>query len=133
MDSKFISKYVKRMTKYMSNINPDWDKNDIEKIVRKMVKEQAMNPMVTLDNNYTGESRDTTLLSVFDWILVRKPIIAGNGTFYKNQNEAINPITLMLDEWADSRKAFKAEMFKVGETLGFDSHKYHDLDRNQLD
>ncbi len=132
MDSKFISKYVKRMTKYMSNINPDWDKNDIEKIVRKMIKEQAMNPEVTLDNNYTGESRDTTLLSVFDWILTRKPIIAGNGTFYKNQNEAINPITLMLDEWADSRKAFKAEMFKVGETLGFESHKYHDLDRNQL-
>ena len=54
MDSKFISKYVKRMTKYMSNINPDWDKNDIEKIVRKMIKEQAMNPEVTLDNNYTG-------------------------------------------------------------------------------
>ena len=38
MDSKFISKYVKRMTKYMSNINPDWDKNDIEKIVRKWLK-----------------------------------------------------------------------------------------------
>ena len=45
MDSKFISKYVKRMTKYMSNINPDWDKNDIEKVnayIKNIYKSQMM-------------------------------------------------------------------------------------------
>lgn len=131
-DSIFLNKYKKRMTKYMMEINPEWKKEDIEKIISKMIKENVMNPRVELDNNYTGESRETTLLSVFDWALERKPIIAGNGTFYKNQNEALNPIALMLDDWAASRSAYKKQMFKVGEKLGFESPEYQDLDRSQM-
>lgn len=131
VDSKFINKFVKKMTNVMLKINPDWDKNKVEKIIMNMIKEQAMNPRVEIDNNYTGENKETTLISVFDWILTRKPIIAGNGTFYKNQNEALNPIAKMLDEWAESRKKYKKQMFNVGENLGFDSFEYKDLDRNQ--
>ena len=131
-DSIFLNKYKKRMTKYIMEINPEWKKEDIEKIISKMIKENVMNPRVELDNNYTGESRETTLLSVFDWALERKPIIAGNGTFYKNQNEALNPIALMLDDWAASRSAYKKQMFKVGEKLGFESPEYQDLDRSQM-
>lgn len=130
-DSKFINKYKKRMVNIMKQINPDWDKEKIEKVVIEMLKEQTMNPRVDLDNNYTGEHKDTTLLSVFDWALERKPIIAGNGTFYKNQNESLNPITLMLDEWAKSRSDYKKEMFKIGETLGFDVYEYQEYDRLQ--
>lgn len=131
-DSIFLNKYKKRIVKYMCEINPEWKKDDVEKIVSKMIKERVMNPKVELDNNYTGESRETTLLSVFDWALERKPIIAGNGTFYKNQHEALNPIAKMLDAWAESRNSYKAQMFKVGEYMGFDNHQYQDLDRSQI-
>lgn len=131
INSTFIKKYVKHMTKIMMKTNPNWDKKDIENCIYEMIKEQAMNPRVEMDNNYTHENKDTTLISLFDWILDRKPIIAGNGTFYKNQNEALNPIRLMLDEWADSRKKFKKEMFAAGEELGFDSYEYQTLDRKQ--
>jgi len=86
------------------------------------------NPKVTLDNNYTGESRDTTLLSVFDWVLDRNPLIAGNGTFYKNQYEAMNPIAEMLDYFLKTRKKYKKEMFKIEDT---ESNEYKDLDRLQ--
>lgn len=129
-DSRFIDKYKKKMVKTMCQLNPEWDKKKVEKIVLKMIQEQAMNPRVELDNNYTGENKETTLISVFDWIIDRKPIIAGNGTFYKNQNEAYNPITMMLDDWAASRKNYKKQMFIVGEKEGFDSYHYAELDRN---
>jgi hypothetical protein len=130
-NSEFINKYIKRMTKVMLKLNPEWSEDDIKKIILKMIKEQGENPTVQLDNNYTGESHETTLISVFDWILSRKPLIAGNGTFYKNQNEALNPIRLMLDDWAASRKRFKNQMFVAGEKLGFDSYEYQTLDRKQ--
>ena len=129
--SEFIDIYVKRMTKIMLKLNPDWSKDKVKKIILEMIKEQGKNPRVQLDNNYTGESRETTLISVFDWVLSRNPIIAGNGTFYKNQNEALNPIRLMLDDWAASRKRFKKQMFIAGEKLGFDSYDYQTLDRKQ--
>lgn len=130
-DSLFVSKYIKRMTKLMCKTNPDWDEKDVKKIIQKMIVDQMENPRVVLDNNYTGESRDTTLLSTIDWALERKPIIAGNGTFYKNQHEAVNPCTVMLDEFADNRKAYKKEMFKIGEVLGFEAPEYSDADRRQ--
>lgn len=130
-DSKFIQNYKDRMTKIMLKTNPGWDKKDIEKVIMDMIKEQAMNPRVQLDNNFTGENRDTTLMSVFDWALERKPLIAGNGTFYKNQYEALNPISQMLENMAASRKSYKKEMFKVGEIYGFESAEYKDLDRKQ--
>lgn len=128
LDSKFIKKYKKEMVETMLQTNPSWNKKDIEKNIDRMIKDRFQNPTVILDNNYTGEKKETSLLAVFDWIIERKPIIAGNGTFYKNQNEAINPIAQMLDNFLITRKALKKEMFKIEDTS---SAKYKDLDRSQ--
>lgn len=128
-DSKYLNKYIKSMTDVMLQINPSWDKDKVKSVILDMIKDQACNPQVTLDNNYTGESRDTTLLSVFDWVLDRKPIICGNGTFYKNQYEAINPIAKMLEDFLSQRKAYKKKMFQVEDST---SPRYKDLDRQQI-
>ena len=125
-DSQFITLYKEEMLSNMKQINPDWDEDKMEKILDKMIKEKFVNPKVTLDNNYVGETRDTTLLSVFDWTLDRKPIIAGNGTFYKNQYEAMNPIAEMLDYFLKTRKKIKKAMFKIEDNT---SDEYKDLDR----
>lgn len=128
-DSKFIKKYKKDVIKVLKESMPDVDTEIIKDEVNKMIEENFMNPEVTLDNNYTGESRDTTLLSVLEWALERKPILCGNATFYKNQYEAMNPIAKMLEGFLTQRKAYKKKMFKVEDTS---SSKYKDLDRLQL-
>ena len=113
IDSQFISLYKEEMLRNMQQINPDWDEEKMESILDEMIKKNMVNPKVTLDNNYIGETRDTTLLSVFDWVLDRKPLIAGNGTFYKNQYEAMNPIAELLNYFLSTRKKLKKEMFKI--------------------
>lgn len=123
--SNFLKKYKKQMVETVSLSMPDVDKEDIEEIVDDMIRERLKNPRVVLDNNFTGESRDSTLLSVLDWTFDRKPIIAGNGTFYKNQYEAINPIAKMLEGFLSKRKAYKKAMFKIDDVT---SSKYRDLD-----
>lgn len=130
-DSIFIKKYRDKMVDIMLMTNPTWDKEDVKKIVMDTILKQFENPKVELDNNFTGEHTESTLLTVFDWILTRKPIIAGNGTFYKNQHEALNPVAKMLDDMADNRKLYKKDMFKAGEIYGEDSNEYKDLDRLQ--
>ena len=132
MDSKYLKKYKERMCQAMMQANPTWKKKDVEKIIERTIEERLENPTVTLDNNYTHEQKDSTLLSVLDWSLDRKPLIAGNGTFYKNQYEALNPTREMLDEWADNRKFFKKKMFQAGEMYGTNSREYNDNDRKQL-
>lgn len=126
--SVFLKKYKKHMLSVMKNIFPDIEEKYIEKSIDDLITENLCNPKVELDNNFTGENRKTTLLSVLDWILDRKPIIAGNGTFYKNQYEAINPIAKMLKDFLSQRKFFKKEMFKIEDIT---SYKYKDLDRSQ--
>lgn len=124
----FIEKYVDSMKDVMIKMNPDLDEDKIEKVIRDTIEKKIQNPIVTLDNNYTRESRDTNLLSVLNWVENKNPIIAGNGTFYRNQHIAMNPTAVMLDNFASQRKAYKKEMFSVENTS---SNEYKDLDRKQ--
>lgn len=128
-DSPLIMSWMSDMTDTMMKINPEWCEQDIKEELGEMLKEQGQIPVVNMDNNYTGENRDSNLLSVLDWMLENKPIIAGNGTFYKNHNQEINPIATMLDGFLASRKKTKKEMFKVEDKT---SDRYFDLDRKQL-
>lgn len=127
-ENKFIKKYKKNMIKIMQRVNPEWDEDFIESTLNDMIQKNIKDPEVTLHNNYTNEMRNTKLLSVFNWVYDRKPIIAGNGTFYKNQYEAINPIARMLEGFLNKRKALKKEMFKIDDT---NSPEYKMLDMGQ--
>ena len=127
-DGKFLKKYRKEMKEIMKSINPNWDDDFLDEQILKFTRERVKNPEVVIDNNFTGENRETTLLSVFDWTFDRKPIIAGNGTFYKNQHEAMNPMAKMLEGFLNDRKHYKKLMFK--EEPG--TWKYADYDRKQL-
>lgn len=123
--SSFLKKYKKDAINALKNMNPEWDKDDIDKVVTEEMKSSFTNPEVTIDNNYTQQRDTTTLLTVFDWAEEKKPIIAGNGTFYKNQYEAVNPIAGMLMGILEKRKAAKKAMFALADP---NSAKYKDLD-----
>ena len=58
----------------------------------------------------------------------RKPILAGNGTFYKHHEEARNPISEMVDGFLDKRAYLKSCMFANGDET---SKIYKDLDLKQ--
>ena len=126
-DSKFIKKYKKDAIEAFKVMHPEWDENEMDEIISGMIEESISVPECIIDNNYTMQRRDTNLLTVVDWTFDRKPIIAGNGTFYKNQHEAMNPIAKMLEGFLNERKRFKKLMFK--EEPG--SWKYQDYDRKQ--
>ena len=128
LDSDYIKKYRKRMIYSMKQINPSWAEDQIGEIVDKMIEKEVQNPKVTMDNNFTGEQKEASLISVFDWTMKTQPIMAGNGTFYKNQYQAINPTATMLMNMLKNRKAIKKKMFQFQES----SEEYKDLDRGQM-
>ena len=127
-NSETIKRYVNAMANAIKTIDPDIPKDQVVSITKKLIKNQGMSPPVYLDNNYTGEFRESTLLSVLDWTYKRKPIIAGNGTFYKPQSESYNPAAVMLSGMLQKRKEIKKRLFKVADAS---SRLYKDLDRSQ--
>lgn len=132
--SAFIKAWRKDMLETLYHIDPSLQdsEDEMNDTIDRMLKKQMSLPKVTLDNNYTGERRESNLVSVLDWILTRKPLVAGNATFYKPHTEAMNPIADMIDGFLAERKRLKKEMFKVGEIEGTDADRYKDLDRAQL-
>lgn len=126
--SRFIKEYKKQMKASLKRIDPSITKEEIDEAVNEMLLSQGISPGVGLDNNYTEEYRETTLLSVLDWTFERKPIMAGNGTFYKNQYEQANPANHMLLGFLGDRKKIKKKMFTVEDVT---SRLYKDLDIKQ--
>ena len=126
--SEYVEDYVMQMTRNIKRIHPEWDEDLIHDYVFVKTEKQIQNPIVEMDNNYIHEHKTATMLSVIDWTRERKPILAGNATFYKNQHEAINPIANMLDGMLKRRKAFKKEMFKIEDAT---SSKYKGFDLKQ--
>ena len=126
---QFTKRYIEKMTTIMKQIEPNWDKEEIEDTIEKMIKKQSHDPVVKLDNSYTHEVKDSTVLSVLDWVEERKPIIAGNAAFFKNQHEAINPTAKMLETFDTNRSNLKDQMFSIPDSQ---SPEYKYLDRSQL-
>ena len=124
--TQYVDIYVDKMTKILKMTHPEWDEDDIERIVRRIVKDNIKNPKVTLDNNYRKETRDTNLISVLNWCNDSKPLIAGNATFYQQHKDAKNPVIEMLRGFKKSRKENKKKMFAAEGGPGSSEYAYFD-------
>lgn len=129
VNSAFLDNYKEDAVNALLQMNPEWNREDVEEIVYNEMKKNFSNPDVVIDNNFIHSTEASKLLTIFDWSLGHdEALIAGNGTFYKNQYDGENPIANMLDGMLKKRKAFKKEMFKVEDKT---SDKYKDLDLKQ--
>lgn len=130
-DSAFLKRYVKDMVDFFDKAYPELDKSEIKRIITREVEGSLMNPEAKVENTYTHEAQMTTLLSVLDWAMETKPIIGGNGTFFKQHKDSINPNAVMLDEFDKSRGAEKKLMFAAE---GVDPVEYniHNIDQTNF-
>ena len=111
--SHFLKKYRNDSMKVIMRMHPEWDKEDVKRNIDEIIIRDLRNPPTKLENSYTHEERDTHLVSVFDWAMEEKPIIAANGTFFKQHKDAINPNAEMVDEFLNIRARIKKEMFAI--------------------
>lgn len=112
-ESPFLKEYRVQSLKILARKHPDIAKSKMKPIVDKMIMDRFMNPDAEIDNTYTHEHKDTKLLSVLDWCIDRKPIIAGNGTFFKQHKGSKNPNAKMVRGFLSNRARIKGEMFAV--------------------
>ena len=104
--------YLKSAIDSISQIYPEFDKNKIEDIIKRKVKEKLKDPTVVMDNNVTGDNKKIQLTEVCNWIENKKPVISGNATFYVQPEVLESPTSQMLRILKQKRKDMKKEMFK---------------------
>lgn len=123
----FIKEWKAHNMRLLKANYPHKSEEEIEKFLDKKIKERLNNPDGLLVNNYVNKSIKVNLLDLIDWMATTKPIIAGNGTFFRNQEQADNPAANMLDGFLVKRKKYKDNL-KVVEK---GSYEYATFDRLQ--
>ena len=106
-DRRFLSRWKKENIKMIKLVHPEWDEKKIEKKLDKIIDKKLKNPECALVNDYLNKSAKTTLLDLYDYVANTKPIIAGGGVLFKNQNSSINPPSIFLDGALQKRKSIK--------------------------
>jgi len=126
--SHTLTKWKTQMMESLVRIYPDKSEDKISDILDKLIEQRFTDAYVTCDNNYTHETTGQGLLKVLDWVSTYKPIIAGNGTFYENQDNAINPTGQMVQMLLKERAELKSQMFNIDDP---ESYQYKTLDNKQ--
>ena len=123
----FKQDYLDATVKTIMRIHPEYDEDELRKVVAKIIKENILDPTVTMDNNVTGENHVSNLSHLCTWIDKRNPVVSGNATFYVQPDEMLSPTSNMLRSLKVGRKMVKKEMFKY--KAGSDEYQQLDLDQ----
>ena len=118
LNREFIKEWKGDQLRNLSLMYPEISREDLEALVDEQIMERCVDAKASLHNNYENRYFETSLLHVIDWIKQTNPIMAGFGTFFKNQHQARNPSAKMLDKFLIQRKKYKSQL-----------KKYNPLDR----
>ena len=109
--SIFLQNWIDENIKHFKLMNPDINEDSLRKILRDIAQERCVDHNAVIHNDYQDDTMlKCTLLSVINWIHKEKPICAGNGTFFKNQDEVTSPIQKIIDNRIADRKKYQVEM-----------------------
>lgn len=123
----FKQKYIEVAVSTIKKAHPEYDEEDIKRIVTSIVKERISDPTIIMDNNVTGENQTVTFTKLCSYIDNKNPVVSGNATFYCQPSVMLSPTSNMLRAMKVGRKRDKNKMFEYSPG----SDEYQDLDLSQ--
>lgn len=112
MTTNIVEEYVDEIAKIYVEMYPETEYAIAKRLAAEIISESLIDIPCTLHNDTYHEYVDTSVLDVLNWLDQRKPIITGNGTFFKQHEEYLAPSIRVLETWLSKRKKIKKEMFK---------------------
>lgn len=126
-DYSFIRDWTKRQRQILLRTVPEATREQVDTLLDEALRAELKNPKGTIVNNYQHMEIPTDLLTLIDWMRTTKPIIGGFGVFYRNQDQVLNPVAAMLENFSKMRNAYKSKLW----TTPKGSYEYRDLDSSQ--
>jgi DNA polymerase elongation subunit (family B) len=123
----FKDKWINDAFVSFKRMYPDISDDEILDFVTEEYNRHMVDGECELHNNYTNTAYTTKLSTLIDWIEDKKPICAGYGVFYHNQNTKANLDAVMLDDFMTTRKEIKGTL----KLYAPDSYDYYYADSMQ--
>ena len=108
-DLFFVKKWIKEQKNKIKLVRPDLDDNVIERFLKDEANKTFKDHECVILNNHKNKSANTSLLNLIQFIADTKPIIAGQGVFFKDQDHAYSPLAKMSYELKLKRDAIKKD------------------------
>lgn len=125
--SSFFQNWINNNIEIYSKLYPQAKPEDLRRVLTDIARKYAKKMPATIHNNYTGSTVNTDTLTVYDWVDKTHPICAGNGTFFKNQDQASSPISDIIDGRISARKSYQ----KIRDGFLYDTscyeYQYYDM------
>jgi len=111
-EHEYLVTYRDTMSRIIKSMYPDMDIRDIQDGVEYSISKRFKNFDLQIQNNYTNNSTELSMLEMIDYITRRHPIITSYGTMFKRHEDVPNPMAKVIQNFLDLRKAHKKQMFK---------------------
>lgn len=106
--SLFIHDWIEDNVIFFKLQYPNTDDDVLRKILSDIAKKYVTNHKAHLHNDYQDDTIiDADLLKLYDWYKTKKPIAAGNGTFFYNQHQKQSPVQHVIDGRISARKEYQ--------------------------
>ena len=125
MSSETLMEYMNTMKECVHMYYPNLDDNIITDALKYSIKKRYKSSQVTINNNYSREKCNKTLLELCDYIQDKKPIMTSYGVLFQRHGEVLNPMKDIIDDFLRARGIHKKEMFKYPKRS--DMFEYYNL------
>lgn len=135
LQSRFIHDWVEDNVVYFKLQYPNADEKVLRKVLLDVAQEHIKNHNAYLHNDYQDDMRiNTDLLKLYDWYYKNRPIAAGHGTFFYNQNVKKSPIQNVIDGRIAARKEYqKIRDTYIGPNGDTSSYEYQYFEMMQME
>ncbi len=109
--SSTIKEYKDTMMNVMK-LFVDCDDRLISQAIDYSINKRYQKNMCKVDNSYTHQVNQMSLLALADYINDRQPIVTAHGTMFKKHADCPNPMGIVIQQFLDQRSKDKKMMFK---------------------
>ena len=110
-DSPTIQKYKHKMKQCVSRCT-GLSFDEIDPILDYSINKRYHSDPCILDNSYTKDKYDMTILKMADYIAKKEPIVTAHGTLFQKHIDCPNPMAIVIQQFLDARGLHKKQMFK---------------------
>jgi hypothetical protein len=129
-NSLFIQEWVKDNLESYMLMYPQTRRKDIKRILTEVAEKYAENKDALLHNDYQDDQLvKLDLLTLYDWYKTKKPIAAGNGTFFFDHNKVYSPIQNVIEGRIADRKKYQ----KIRDQYEKSSYEYMYFEMMQME
>lgn len=125
MPSETLKEYMDMMSDSVKMLYPNIDDKVLYEALKYSIKKRYKPTNSSIENNYTKEKVDKTVLQLCDYIADKKPIMTAYGVLFQRHGTVPNPLKEIIDDFLKARGIHKGQMFQYPK--GHELFEYYNL------